>query len=199
VYTSSLDPTHRQQQQQQQHVKSPATATSPPGGLPGPSDSAASSVTIAAGVPWLGLAGLSGLMQPGRVQDEVRVRMTQVALQMAELATQLVSEACCCYISAQTWLSLLGTGACHRLSLHCRRHLCTRFLLCIPAVIFNTLLKVCKAGWLHMLCPVAVAWATHKPQHSYIPAALLCTCRRCSPRLQHPPQPVQAHLGGSHP
>lgn len=96
VYSSSLDPTHRQQQQQ--HVKSPATATSPPGGLPGPADSAASSVTIAASVPWLGLAGLSGLMQPGRVQDEVRVRMTQVALQMAELATQLVSVAGWCLL-----------------------------------------------------------------------------------------------------
>jgi hypothetical protein len=104
VYSSSLDPTPPRQQQQ--HVKSPATATSPPGGLLGPTDSAASSVTIAAGVPWLGLAGLSGLMQPGRVQDEVRVRMTHVALQMAELATQLVSLARSCLMHS---LGSLGT------------------------------------------------------------------------------------------
>jgi hypothetical protein len=90
VYSSSLDITHKQQQP---HHQGKAAAISSPGqGLqPTASDSTSSSVTPAAGLPWLGLAGLSGLMQAGTVQEEVRVRMTQVARQLAELATQLVS------------------------------------------------------------------------------------------------------------
>jgi len=79
--------THRQQQQQQ-----PGKATglsSPPGG-PELSDSSSSSST-AAGLPWLGLAGLNSLLDSGSVYEEVRVRMTHAAHQMAELASQLVS------------------------------------------------------------------------------------------------------------
>jgi hypothetical protein len=83
VYISSLDSTHRQQQQQ--HAK----AVNSPGVLPAAADSVTSPT---AGLPWLGLAGLSGLMQANTVQEEVRVRMTQVAQQLAELATQLVSD-----------------------------------------------------------------------------------------------------------
>lgn len=106
VYSSTLDITHKQQQQQ--HHQGKATAISSPGqGLqPTASDSTSSSVTPAAGLPWLGLAGLSGLMQAGTVQEEVRVRMTQVARQLAELATQLVS------VLAEQWCGQ-GNAACH--------------------------------------------------------------------------------------
>lgn len=88
VYSSSLDNTHRQQQQQQ----AKAAAAISPGVLPAAADSSASVGSPAAGLPWLGLAGLNGLMQANTVQEEVRVRMTQVVQQLAELATQLVSD-----------------------------------------------------------------------------------------------------------
>jgi uncharacterized Ntn-hydrolase superfamily protein len=91
VYSNSLDFTHRQQQQQQQAKAVPVN--SPGLGLPTASDGTGSIASPAAGLPWLGLAGLSGLMQATTVQEEVRVRMTQVARQLAELATQLVSVA----------------------------------------------------------------------------------------------------------
>lgn len=80
--------THRQQQQQ---AKAAAAATvGPSQGVPAACDSNSSSIT-AAGLPWLGLTGLSGLTQAGSVQEEVRVRMTHVARQLAQLASQLVS------------------------------------------------------------------------------------------------------------
>jgi hypothetical protein len=91
VYSNSLDFTHRQQQQQQQAKAVPVN--SPGLGLPTASDGTGSIASPAAGLPWLGLAGLSGLIQATTVQEEVRVRMTQVVRQLAELATQLVSVA----------------------------------------------------------------------------------------------------------
>lgn len=117
VYSSSLDITHKQQQQT--HHQAKAAAVSSPGLLPSASDSISSSVTPAAGLPWLGLAGLSGLMQAGTVQEEVRVRMTQVARQLAELATQLVSKAavlgkeCCRELLICTYLSCIQAAKCH--------------------------------------------------------------------------------------
>lgn len=87
VYNSSLDFTHRQQQQPQQGKATPVNSP----GLTSAPNSNGSMSSPAAGLPWLGLAGLNGLMQANKVQEEVRVRMTQVARELAELATQLVS------------------------------------------------------------------------------------------------------------
>lgn len=75
-------------QHQQQQLSRAAGSASPPG-LPMASDSSSSS--IAAGTPLLGLAGIAGLMQGSTVQEEVRVRMTHAARQLAQLADQLVS------------------------------------------------------------------------------------------------------------
>lgn len=48
------------------------------------------SVSSLAGQPRLGLAGLEALTQPGSVHEEVRMRMTDAAAQLAELASRQV-------------------------------------------------------------------------------------------------------------
>jgi hypothetical protein len=94
AYSSSLDIAHRQQLQHRM------MQASSPGGGPlhhsRGSSSSSSSVAMAAGQPWLGLAGLQNLLQPGGVHEEARVRMTHAASQLAELTSQLVSSDGCC-------------------------------------------------------------------------------------------------------
>lgn len=92
TYNSRLDGSHRHQQQQLQlqphHLQQPG---SPVGAHSKPPAATSSASSMTAGRPWLGFAGLHNLMQPGGVHEEVRMRMTRVTLQLAELACQLVS------------------------------------------------------------------------------------------------------------